>query len=108
MNSPVALGHSLHTLSAARRWQRCPYHRGLLRLPSKPKVVEFVLELELLQLAALTISYADLTISMESPNFDVAIQIANEQRGMAARVGWSGTIDRVWDDPSCRQNAQRL
>ena len=77
MNSPVALGHSLHTLSAARRWQRCPYHRGLLRLPSKPKVVEFVLELELLQLAALTISYADLTISMESPNFDVAIQIAN-------------------------------
>ena len=70
--------------------------------------MEFVLELELLQLAALTINYADLTISMESPNFDVAIQIANEQRGMAARVGWSGTIDRVWDDPSYRQNAQPL
>ena len=45
--------------------ERCPYHRGLLRLPSKPKVVEFVLELELLELAALTISYEDLTISME-------------------------------------------
>lgn len=71
----------------ATQVQRSPYHRGLQRLPSKPKVVEFVLELELLQLAALTISYADLTISMESPNFDVAIQIANEQRGMAARVG---------------------
>ena len=88
--------------------ERYPYHRGLQRLRSKPKVEEFVLELELLQLAALTISYADLTISMESPNFDVAIQIANEQRGMDARVGWSGTIDRVCDDPSCRQNAQRL
>ena len=37
-----------------------------------------------------------------------AIPIANEQPGMAARVGWSGTIDRVWDDTSCRQNAQRL
>lgn len=47
-------------------------------------MVEFVLELEQLELAALTISYADLTILMESPNFDVAIQIANEQRGMAA------------------------
>ena len=55
----------------------------------------------------------------------VAIPIANDQPGVAARVAWSGSgavvplkratvarlrdaIDRVWSDPSYRQNAQRL
>jgi UDP:flavonoid glycosyltransferase YjiC (YdhE family) len=55
----------------------------------------------------------------------VAIPIANDQPGVAARVAWTGcgavvplrsatvarlrtAIDRVWGDPSYRQNALRL
>ena len=55
----------------------------------------------------------------------VAIPIANDQPGGAARVAWSGSgavvplkcasaarlraaIDQVWGDPSYRSNAQRL
>jgi hypothetical protein len=44
------------------------------------------------------------------------IPIANDQPGVAARLAWSSssalvplqrTIDRLWNYPSCQQNAQR-
>ena len=97
-------------------------------MPSAPKAVECVPQLEMLQLAALTISHAGLNTVLEALSCAVpmvAIPIANDQPGMAAWVGWSGSgaaeplkwatvgrlrfaIDRVWGAPSYRQNAQPL
>jgi len=97
-------------------------------LPGAPLVVDVAPQLELLQRAALTITHAGLNTVLESLRCAVpmvAIPIANDQPGVAARVAWSGSgavvpikratvarlrsaIDRVWDDPSYRQNAQRL
>ena len=97
-------------------------------LPGAPLVVDFAPQLELLQRAALTITHAGLNTVLESLSCAVpmvAIPIANDQPGVAARVAWSGSgavvplkratvarlrdaIDRVWSDPSYRQNAQRL
>ena len=81
-----------------------------------------------MQRAALTITHAGLNTVLESLRCGVpivAIPIANDQPGLAARVAWSGcgamvplkrvsvsllrsAIDRVWGDPTYRQNAQRL
>jgi MGT family glycosyltransferase len=97
-------------------------------LPGRPVVVDFAPQLELLQCAALTITHAGLNTVLESLRCGVpmvAIPIANDQPGVAARVAWSGSgavvplkratvarlraaIDQVWGDPSYRQNAQRL
>ena len=97
-------------------------------LPGRPVVVDFAPQLELLQRAALTITHAGLNTVLESLRCGVpmvAIPIANDQPGVAARVAWSGSgavvplkratvarlraaIDQVWGDPSYRQNAQRL
>ncbi len=97
-------------------------------LPGKSIVVEFAPQLELLQQAALTITHAGLNTVLESLSCGVpmvAIPIANDQPGVAARVSWTGSgavvpikavtvqtlrsaINRVWNEPSYRKNAQRL
>ncbi len=97
-------------------------------LPGSPLVVEVAPQLELLTRAALTITHAGLNTVLESLSCGVpmvAIPIANDQPGVAARVAWSGSgavvplkkisvsrlrsaIDQVWNDPSYRANAQRL
>jgi zeaxanthin glucosyltransferase len=101
---------------------------ALPTLPGDPLVVGFAPQLALLQRAALTITHAGLNTVLESLRCGVpmvAIPIANDQPGVAARVAWSGcgsvvplkrasvprlrsAIDRVWGDPTYRQNAQRL
>ena len=78
--------------------------------------------------AALTITHAGLNTVLESLRCGVpmvAIPIANDQPGVAARVAWTGSgavvplqrasvprlraaIARVWSDPAYRTNAQRL
>lgn len=97
-------------------------------LPGDPLVVSFAPQLELLTRAALTITHAGLNTVLESLACGVpmvAIPIANDQPGVAARVAWSGSgavvplkrasvprlraaIDRVWNDSAYRDNAQRL
>lgn len=97
-------------------------------LPGSPLVVGFAPQLELLQRAALTITHAGLNTVLESLGQGVpmvAIPIANDQPGVAARVAWSGSgtmvplkrlsearlrraIDRVRQDGRYRHQAQRL
>ena len=63
-------------------------------LPGAPLVVGFAPQLELLQRAALTITHAGLNTVLESLRCGVpmvAIPIANDQPGVAARVAWSGS-----------------
>jgi zeaxanthin glucosyltransferase len=97
-------------------------------LPGSPLVVGYAPQLELLQRAALTITHAGLNTVLESLAQGVpmvAIPIANDQPGVAARVAWSGSgavvplkrlseprlrqaIDRVRQDDSYRHHARRL
>jgi zeaxanthin glucosyltransferase len=97
-------------------------------LPGAPLVVAMAPQLELLPRAALTITHAGMNTVLESLSHGVpmvAIPIANDQPGVAARIAWTGTgavvplrrlseprlrraIDQVWNDPACRANAQRL
>ena len=97
-------------------------------LPGDPLVVGFAPQLALLQRAALTITHAGLNTVLESLRCGVpmvAIPIANDQPGVAARVAWSGcgvvvplkrasvprlraAIERVWSDSAYRAHAQRL
>jgi UDP:flavonoid glycosyltransferase YjiC (YdhE family) len=101
---------------------------ALPSLPGSPLVVEVAPPLELLPRAALTITHADLNTVLEALSCGgpmVAIPIANDQSGVAARLAWSGcsavvplkqvsvsrlrpAIDRDWSDPSYRGNAHRL
>jgi len=76
---------------------------ALPSLPGWPLVVEVAPPLELLPRAALTITHADLNTVLEALSCGgpmVAIPIANDQSGVAARLAWS--------DPSYRGNAHRL
>ena len=97
-------------------------------LPGNPVVVDFAPQLALLQRAALTITHAGLNTVLESLGCGVpmlAIPIANDQPGVAARVAWSGSgvvvpvkrasirrlreaVDQVWSEPVYRHHAQRL
>lgn len=97
-------------------------------LPGEPLVVEFAPQLELLQRATLTITHAGLNTVLESLSCGVpmvAVPIANDQPGVAARVAWSGSgtvvpikrattqrlrsaIVQVWNNPSYVENARRL
>lgn len=97
-------------------------------LPGSPLVVGFAPQLELLARATLTITHAGLNTVLESLSCGVpmvAIPIANDQPGVAARVAWSSSgavvplkgasvsrlrtaINRVWNEPSYRANAHRL
>ncbi len=101
---------------------------SLPKLPGNPIVVEFAPQLELLKRATLTITHAGLNTALESLNNGVpmvAIPIANDQPGVAARIAWTGTgeivplthlsvsrlkaaIQKVLTENSYKQNAARL
>ena len=97
-------------------------------LPGSPLVVGQAPQLKLLQRATLTISHGGLNTVLESLAVGVpvvAIPIANDQPGVAARLAWSGAgavvplrqltasrlraaIERVLADGAVRTQAQRL
>ncbi|NEQ35488.1 MAG: glycosyltransferase [Okeania sp. SIO3I5] len=101
---------------------------SLPNLPGNPLIVKYAPQLELLQKAALTITHAGMNTTLESLNNAVpmvAIPIAFDQPGVAARIAWSGTgeaiplkrltvdqlrkaISQVLTQPSYKQNAVRL
>ena len=97
-------------------------------LAGKPIVVEFAPQLELLKRAAMCITHAGLNTALECLSNGVpmvAIPIANDQPGVAARIVWTGTgemvplsklsaaslrteVQRVLGDPRYRDNAKKL
>ncbi len=101
---------------------------SLPALPGSPLVVGFAPQLELLQRATLTITHAGMNTTLESLSNGmpmVAIPIANDQPGVAARIAWTGTgevvplkrlsvfrlrssIERVLTQDSYKKNALRL
>lgn len=67
---------------------------SLPHLPGSPLVVGYAPQLALLQRAALTITHAGMNTTLESLSNGVplvAIPIANDQPGVAARIAWTGT-----------------
>ena len=101
---------------------------SLPELPGNPIVVGYAPQLELLQKATLTITHAGMNTTLESLSNGVpmvAIPIANDQPGVAARIAWTGTgevvpvgkvrvkklqkaIKRVLTEDSYKKNALRL
>ena len=101
---------------------------SLPNLSGNPLVVEYAPQLEILQKASLTITHAGMNTTLECLTNGVpmvAIPIANDQPGIAARIAWSGTgeaiplnrltvarlrtaISQVLTQPSYKQNALRL
>jgi zeaxanthin glucosyltransferase len=101
---------------------------SLPNLPGSPLVVGYAPQLELLQKATLTITHAGMNTALESLSNGVpmvAIPIANDQPGVAARIAWTGTgeviplaklsssrlqtaIEKVLTEDSYKQNAVRL
>ncbi len=101
---------------------------SLPNLPGSPLVVEYAPQLELLKKVTLTITHAGMNTTLECLNNAVpmvAIPIANDQPGIAARIAWSGAgeavplkrltvprlknaISQVLTQPSYKQNALRL
>jgi zeaxanthin glucosyltransferase len=101
---------------------------SLTNLPGSPLVVGYAPQLELLQKATLTITHAGMNTALESLSNGVpmvAIPIANDQPGVAARIAWTGTgevitlpkltssrlraaIEKVLTEDSYKQNAARL
>jgi zeaxanthin glucosyltransferase len=97
-------------------------------LPGSPLVVGYAPQLELLQRATLTITHAGMNTALESLSNGVpmvAIPIANDQPGVAARIAWTGTgevitlpklnssrlqtaIKKVLTEDYYKQNAVRL
>jgi MGT family glycosyltransferase len=97
-------------------------------LPGEPLVVGYAPQLDLLQRASLTITHAGLNTVLESLSCGVpmvAIPIANDQPGVAARIAWTGTgevvplgkidsrrlrgaVERVLGSDRYRANALRL
>jgi zeaxanthin glucosyltransferase len=97
-------------------------------LPGNPLVVGYAPQLELLKKATLTITHAGMNTTLESLNNGVpmvAIPVANDQPGIAARVAWAGAgeaiplsrvnvpklrtaIQKVLTEDSYKQNAVRL
>lgn len=80
----------------------------LLGLPGEPLIVKVAPQLELLRKATLTITHAGLNTTLESLNNGVpmvAIPIANDQPGVAARIAWTGTGEVV---PLSHLNVPRL
>lgn len=84
----------------------------LPRLPGKPLVVKYAPQLELLKKTSLTITHAGMNTTLESLSNGipmVAIPIANDQPGVAARIAWT---DRDWTNFTsiwleCSQTANR-
>ncbi len=101
---------------------------SLPNLPGSPLVVGYAPQLELLQRATLTITHAGMNTALESLSNGVpmvAIPIANDQPGVAARIAWTGTgevitlpkltsarlqvaVKKVLAEDSHKQNAVRL
>lgn len=101
---------------------------SLPELPGNPLVVRNAPQLELLQRATLTITHAGLNTAMESLSNGVpmvAIPIANDQPGVAARIVWTDCgevtplsrltvsklrtqVEKVLTQESYRNNAVRL
>ncbi|NJL64326.1 MAG: glycosyltransferase [Methylacidiphilales bacterium] len=101
---------------------------SFLEMPGSPLVVGYAPQLELLKKATLTITHAGLNTTLESLSNGVpmvAIPIATDQPGVAARIAWTGTgemiplkslnvpklqeaIKRVLTQESYKQNAVRL
>lgn len=101
---------------------------SLPELPGEPLVVGYAPQLELLKKATLTITHAGMNTTLESLSNGVpmvAIPIANDQPGVAARIAWTGTgevvplsrlsvprlgaaIQRVLTQDSYKNNATRL
>jgi zeaxanthin glucosyltransferase len=101
---------------------------SLTNLPGSPLVVSYAPQLELLQKATLTITHAGMNTALESLSNGVpmvAIPIANDQPGVAARIAWTGTgevitlpkltssrlqtaVKQVLTEDSYKQNAVRL
>ncbi|HEY9619607.1 MAG TPA: glycosyltransferase [Crinalium sp.] len=97
-------------------------------LPGNPIVVKFAPQLELLQQASLCITHAGLNTTLEALSHAVplvAIPLADDQAGTAARIAWTGVgeflplsratgpvlrdvIQRVMTTASYKQNALRL
>jgi zeaxanthin glucosyltransferase len=77
-------------------------------LPGSPLVVSLAPQLALLQRTALTITHAGLNTTLESLSHGVpmvAIPIANDQPGVAARIAWTGCGEVV---PLKRLTTSRL
>jgi MGT family glycosyltransferase len=111
----ISLGNSLNSES-------------MTNLPGNPLVVNYSPQLELLKKASLTITHAGLNTVLESLSNCVpmvAIPIANDQPGIAARLAWTGTgefiplsrlsvprlqsvIQRVLTENSYKSNVSRL
>ena len=71
---------------------------SLPALPGSPLVVQYAPQLELLQRTTLTITHAGMNTTLESLSNGVpmvAIPIANDQPGVAARIAWTGTGEVV-------------
>jgi zeaxanthin glucosyltransferase len=101
---------------------------SLPNLPGSPLVVGYAPQLELLQRATLTITHAGMNTALESLSNGVpmvAIPIANDQPGVAARIAWTGTgkvvslaksrssrlraaVKQVLTEDSYKQSAVRL
>ena len=103
----------------------------VIDLPNKPAnvvLVPFVSQLEILERAALMITHAGMNTSLECLQAGVpmvAVPIAHDQLGVAARIEWTGTgvripveeceparlrdaVVKVLSDPSYREAAQRF
>jgi MGT family glycosyltransferase len=101
---------------------------SLPALAGSPLVVEYAPQLELLQKATLTITHSGMNTTLESLTNGVpmvAIPIANDQPGVAARIVWAGcgeavplksvnvprlrtAIQKVLTQDSYKKNALRL
>ncbi|MBD2128318.1 glycosyltransferase [Microcoleus sp. ZQ-A2] len=71
---------------------------SLPELPGNPLVVSYAPQLELLQKATLTITHAGLNTTLESLSHGVpivAIPVANDQLGVAARIVWTGVGEAI-------------
>ncbi len=101
---------------------------SLPNLPGNPLVFEYVPQLEIMPKATLTITHGGINTTLECLTNGVpmvAIPIAKDQPGTAARIAWSGAgeaiplkrltvprlttaISQVLTQPSYKQNALRL
>jgi len=81
---------------------------SLPELPGSPLVVEYAPQLELLKKATLTITPAGMNTTLECLSNGVpmvAIPIANDQPGIAARIAWTGAGEAI---PVARLNIPKL
>ncbi|BAY24223.1 glycosyl transferase family protein [Calothrix sp. NIES-2100] len=81
---------------------------SLPNLPGNPLVVEYAPQLEVLEKATLMITHAGMNTTMECVKKGVpmvAIPVANDQPGVAARIAWTGAGEFI---PLNKLNVPRL